>query len=273
MKLAITTDAISQDFETAVLLSLEWGIDCFEFKRLHHKRVPDVTPDEVKIVQNVVRAKAVQICSIAPGCFKVPLDRERVQAEQKRLGQSLELAERLSVRMLVVFGFEKDLVRSREDALPQVVDYLGAAAQEAARRGCVLCVENERGHWVENPRDLAWVVRQVNSPTLRINWDPGNVIGTGAEAPFPQGYTLIHDLISHMHIKDLQALPDGKHRNVMVGEGEVDWCGQLSAMLQAGYQGYAVIEPHFGCRIDSSRAHIVQTRRLLREATLRSKSK
>lgn len=266
MKLAINTDAISQDFETAVILALEWGIDCFEFKRIHHKRIPYVTPDEIDIVKSVVRSHHVTLCSLAPGVFKCPLDPQFMAEEQRKLELSLELADSLEVSRLIVFGFNRDQTRTSEQAMSQITDVLGRAAAKAHSRGCQLCLENERGQWTEDPRFLARLMSGVNSPALRVNWDPGNVIGTRTMDPYPDGYRAIREWVAHVHVKDLIVDGNGKHQNIMMGQGAVDWVGQFEALIEDGFDGYAVIEPHFGCRIGSSRSHIAETKTLLRRA-------
>lgn len=266
MKLAINTDAISQDFETAVILALEWGIDRFELKRIHHKRVPDVTADEIKIIKSIINAKQVKLCSLAPGLFKSRLDAKFIIEENRKLELSLNLAEELEVDRLIVFGFDRDTERTPDEAVSQITDVLGAAAERTRARGCRLCLENERNQWTEDPRILARVMSGVNSPALKVNWDPGNVIGTRTVGPYPEGYKMIREWIGHLHIKDLLVDSKGIHQNVMMGLGEVDWVGQFEALIGDGYSEYAVIEPHFGCRVASSRAHIVETQRLLRQA-------
>ena len=37
LKLAIPTDAISMDIETSFLVGLDWGINCYELKRLFNR--------------------------------------------------------------------------------------------------------------------------------------------------------------------------------------------------------------------------------------------
>lgn len=266
MKLAIYTDAISQDFETAVILALEWGIDCFELKRVHHKRVPDLTQTEVGIVKSVLRAKEVTLCSLAPGLFKTRLEANSISQEQSKLEQSLNLAEDLEVQKIIIFGFEKDQERTPDQAVSQIIDVLGVAADRARARGCKLYVENERGQWTEDPKVLARVMSAVNSPSLMINWDPGNLIGASTVDPYPDGYELIREWVGHLHVKDLFMDAEGRAQNIMMGQGQVDWVGQFEALIGDGFDEYAVIEPHFGCRIGSSRSHIIETKRLLRQA-------
>jgi L-ribulose-5-phosphate 3-epimerase len=273
MRLSIASDAISADFETAVLLGLEWGIEYFELKRIHHKRIPDVTEDEIRIVQNVLKSNAATLSSLAPGLFKVPLEGPRVEQELgPKFDKILALADSLATRSIVIFGFERDDRRTEAEALRQVIDLLGRAAARAEREGAVLFLENDRNMWAEFPESLRRVASGVNSPALRLNWDPCNLIGAHPEKPYPTGYDLVKDFVGHMHVKDATVAAGGGHAHAMMGSGDVDWVGQFERLYRDGYKGFCVIEPHFGSRVESSRSHILGTRKAMRLARARLQS-
>lgn len=271
MKLAINTDAISQDFETAVLLGLEWGIEYFELKRMFGKRMPDISDDEVNLVRKVLRENEVTLSSIAPGLFKIPLDKELIQQEAGiRYDQTLSLADRLQTRSIVIFGFIRDELHHEEDALNQIIDVFGTLATRAEREGMTLLIENDRGLWGESPAAMHRILSGVNSPALKLNWDPGNLIGAFPEAPYPGGYDLLRDYVGHLHVKDAKAANGpNKFTHAMMGCGDVDWVGQFERLILDGYEGYCVIEPHFGSRVSSSRDHVLGTQKALRQARSR----
>jgi L-ribulose-5-phosphate 3-epimerase len=270
MKLSIATDAISADFETAILLGLEWGVEYFELKRVHHKRIPDITEDEVRIVQNVLKTNAATLSTLAPGLFKVPLEGPRVEEELgPKFDKMVALADALQTRKIVIFGFERDDRHTEAEAIRQVIDKLGRAAARAQREGLVLFLENDRNLWAESPASLVQIMKGVNSPSLRLNWDPCNLIGAHPDKPYPTSYELVKDYVSHMHVKDAVRKPTGGHGNAMMGSGEVDWIGQFEHLYRIGYDGFAVIEPHFGSRVESSRSHILETRKAMRLARAR----
>lgn len=264
MKLAVNSDAISQDFETAVLLGLEWGVEYFELKRMYGRRVPDITDDEVRLVQNVLRANGVALSSIAPGLFKIPLERELISQETgKRFDMTAALADRLDTRSVVIFGFVRDDRRTEAEALRQIIDVFGGVAARAEKEGITLFLENDRGLWGESPQAVRGILAGVNSRALRLNWDPGNLIGAFPEAPYPTSYELVREFVGHVHVKDAKATGNGKFAHAMMGSGDVDWVGQFERLLREGYEGYCVVEPHFGNRITSSRDHILETQKAM----------
>jgi len=273
MKLSIATDAISADFETAVLLGLEWGIEFFELKRVHHKRVPGISDDEVRIVQNVLRSNGVTLSTLSPGLFKIPLDDELIEQELgRKFDATIALADRLATRSIVIFGFERDNRRSEADALRQIIDVFGRVAVRAEQEGLVLFLENDRGLWAESPEALYRIMTGVSSSALRLNWDPCNLIGAHPDKPYPTCYDLVSKFVGHMHLKDATITADGGVGHAMMGSGDVDWVGQFERLYREGYKGFCVIEPHFGSRVSSSRSHILETRRLLRLARSRLQS-
>jgi L-ribulose-5-phosphate 3-epimerase len=270
MKLAINTDAISQDFETAVLLGLEWGIEYFELKRMYGRRVPDISDEEIRTVENVLRVNGASLSSIAPGLFKIPLDPAQIAVEAgKRFDMCVALAHRLKTPNVVIFGFVRDDKHREADALKQIIDVFGPLADRAKKEGLTLFLENDRGLWGETPEAVRTILAGVNSPAFRLNWDPGNLIGAVPQAPYPTGYELIRQYVGHVHVKDAKDAGIPKFGHAMMGAGDVDWIGQFERLLRDGYKGYAVIEPHFGSRVSSSRDHILGTRKVLRAAQAR----
>ena len=271
MKISINTDAISQDIETAVLLGVEWGIEYFELKRLYGRRIPDINCDEVRLVQKVLHENEVKLSSLAPGLFRIPLDKELISHEAgTRFDQVVSLANILKTPAIVIFGFIRDNLHREVDALNQIIDVFGPLADRAKREGLTLFIENDRGLWGESPASVHHILAGVNSPALKLNWDPGNLIGAFPEAPYPTGYNLVREHVGHLHVKDAKASQtEQKFTHAMMGSGDMDWVGQFERLIRDGYKGYCVIEPHFGSRVSSSRSHVIETQKALRIARSR----
>ena len=87
------------------------------------------------------------------------------------------------------------------------------------------------------------LVHTVDSPALRVNWDPGNAHHAG-ERPFPDGWEAVRDQVENVHVKDSRRDPDGKMVWAIPGEGEIDWAGQLRALAERNYRGQVTIETH-----------------------------
>ena len=155
-----------------------------------------------------------------------------------------------------------------EKAYPYVRDRLAKAAELASRHGITLMIENEYDLNVGTAKELGRILRDVNSPHLRANWDLANAAMMN-EVPFPDGYREVAGLISHVHVKDVKRDPSsGQLSWAPVGSGIIDWPGQLRALREAQYQGTMSIETHFrpsGDALKNVRASVEGLQKILHD--------
>lgn len=263
-KISISVDCVSADFETAILLGLEWGLEHFELKRLFGRRIPNISKDEVDYIKKILDKYIVKISSISPGLFKNEIGSEVSKEEiNNKLPETIKIANQLGTKNIVLFGFAKQKNTTVKEAIEKISNIYGEIANKAEKEGIRIFIENERGTWVNSHEVLLKVIKNVNSDYLMINWDPCNLIGETKEKPFPDVYNKIKAHVGHMHLKDGKII-ENKFTNIMMGKGEVDWIGQFSALRKNNYKGFCVLEPHFGDRVESSRQHIFETRKLIR---------
>ena len=88
------------------------------------------------------------------------------------------------------------------------------------------------------------MLEAVAHPNLKVVWDPANAYVSG-ETPYPDGYRrLPPERIAHVHAKDCRL--DG-HRPVWcaLGEGGVDWKGQIGALGATVIRGWISLETHW----------------------------
>jgi sugar phosphate isomerase/epimerase len=96
----------------------------------------------------------------------------------------------------------------------------------------------------EDPKLMADFLRSFNSPALRVNYDPANLVMNGFD--HVRGVRDLADFIVHTHAKDGVRGPDGKGREVPLGEGGVQWPEYLGALAEIGYGGFFAIEREVG---------------------------
>ena len=265
MELAIASDEISFDFETAVTLGMKWGVSSFELKRIDRERVPDVPLAAIAEVERVLADTGTSLTSLAPGLFKDEFTPAEAKRELSRMDRSIELAERLGLSRIVVFGFSRSTATS-EGVFDDVIETLDRAASRAGDAGVTLLLENEPAFWVDCPAAAIRVLEAVASPHLKLNWDPCNSLACSGE-PYPSGYALVQSHVAHVHVKDGRLRDDGSTEYVDLGTGEIDWLGQFRALIEDDFDGFCVLEPHFGNRVASSRAAVHAAQRLLAHAS------
>jgi sugar phosphate isomerase/epimerase len=132
-----------------------------------------------------------------------------------------------------------DFVNSDEMLQPEWMDdefaheamkySLTRAAQVAARHRVYLCIE-PHGVFTKESRGLMKIVKLVDSPWIKVNWDTGNAYLAGVEDPY-EGLERVKDDVYHIHAKDISfdqgEAERGKVTGTPVGcacgEGVVDW--------------------------------------------------
>lgn len=266
MRLAIVTDEITPDFESAVRAARGWGIEWFEIRGLASGRLPDVSRQDLDAVTRLVEREGARVSALSPGVFKVPVSAPEVARQlDETLPRTYALAQRWGARIVIVFPFRKEDLAAPEPP-DAVIEALRRAAREAAQAGLRVVLENERGTWAGTGAESAALLRAAGHDNLRLNWDPGNAVAAG-DTPYPDGYQAARGWVAHLHIKDERRSPTG-FETVLPGDGEINWPGQFRALLQDGYDGFFTIETHFGPGLETSQAATARVRQMLHAAHL-----
>jgi sugar phosphate isomerase/epimerase len=163
--------------------------------------------------------------------------------DQPRLTtRAFEIAHRLGARILRVFSYWRSV--KPEECFDGVVTALRALAEKAAKEGVIIGLENEHACNIATASETARVLSAVVHPNLKVVWDPANCYISG-ENPYPEGYRKLPiSRIVHVHAKDCHV--DG-HKPVFgpLGEGGIDWKGQIAALARDGYKGWISLETHW----------------------------
>ncbi|WP_308467185.1 sugar phosphate isomerase/epimerase family protein [Rathayibacter soli] len=134
---------------------------------------------------------------------------------------------------------------------------LSVLAVDAQQAGVVLCVENHFGTMTQTASDTARLVREVDSPAVRVLYDQANLTFTHDE-DWIQAFAVQGDLISHVHVKDLifkdrnapfrasdtaRVKADERAiRSRVVGTGSVPWADIIQELSRRGYDEVLTLE-------------------------------
>jgi sugar phosphate isomerase/epimerase len=286
MEIAIVTDEISGDPQTAIELGLAWGVRAYELRGFGTQRVPLLSPFQKRRIEELLEQYKVRIAAISPGLFKCPhpmskrehfplsiIDHTLYEKwrqprdlvafhRQELLPLSIEYAQAIGAEKIVAFSFERDDMV--EKAVPdEVLAAIQEAAEQCARASLELVIEVEAGFWADTGANTAAIMRAIAHPALGVNWDPGNAIVAG-DTPYPDGYNAVKDYVKHVHFKDVAFSDDGNYHYVL--EGEVAWAEQVAALVEAGYAGIISVETHMEPKVSSAKAMTQRLQALLREA-------
>lgn len=262
LALGLVSDEVDLDFATAARHASGWDISRFEIRCLRSGRVPAVDSAEVRGIAARVRDGSVTITALSPGTFKHPLSRTAEIEEEllSVLPRTIAMAQELGAKMVITFGFQQEQGEPGTHR-QRAVEYLRRASALAAEAGMVLAVENEPGFWCGTGAQTASIIREVGSPAFGANWDPCNAYGT-PERPYPDGYAAIKEYILIVHAKDtsrgalIQCVP--------IGEGVIDWRGQMQALLRDRPVQHVTIETHCHPLVENSRRNAEVLRALMR---------
>jgi sugar phosphate isomerase/epimerase len=120
-----------------------------------------------------------------------------------------------------------------------LVERLGELVDYAARRGVTVAIEPHVGAALDRPERVLWLIRQIDSPSLRINLDFSHFEAVGL--PMAETVQALAPFTVHTHVKDVRGrAPD--HEFLIPGEGGFDYPAFLRVLRDAGYDGAITVE-------------------------------
>jgi len=119
-------------------------------------------------------------------------------------------------------------------------------AKIAADGGVILAHENCSGWGGLSAENSNILLREVNSPALKVVFDTGNPVTYRQDAW--EYYKAVYDDIVYVHIKDAKIV-DGKEVYTYCGEGDGYVKEIVTDLLAKGYDGGFSIEPHLAAII------------------------
>ncbi|MBT3605711.1 MAG: sugar phosphate isomerase/epimerase [Candidatus Latescibacteria bacterium] len=251
MELAYFADEVDkEDFDEAVRLGVEAGATGIELRGgIWGKRVQQIDDDEVKRVQDVLAKYNVKILSVGSPVGKCAHDNPEELAEhQKMFERMVELAKAFDTTVIRGFAFWNPNRKSGDrtnrpgvtNYLDTLVPFLTPIVNLAAQEGVTFSLENEGACLAGSCAEALEVATALgDSPGFSFCWDVNNGISCGENA-MPDGYSLIKDRMTHLHIKP----NDDKELNP-IRNSDLQYVDLIKQVLSDGYTGAASIE-HWG---------------------------
>lgn len=286
MQLAAITDEISQDFEHALDVLVEYGADAAELRGLWGVNIADLTDEQARRARQALNARHLQVACLSTPFFKCDLEigttnegeaagRMHLAAPRRReqqmdmLRRCIQLADLFETSLLRIFSFWRKAPYT-PDVEDRIVQELEEPVDIATNEGVTLVLENEHSCYVGTGGEAARMATRIDAPSLRLVWDPGNAFFAG-ERPYPEGYEAVRPWAAHVHVKDAVTVETPDHGTqpkwCVVGTGEIDYTGQFAALDRDGYSGFISLETHYvpehGTPEEGSRACLAALREML----------
>ncbi len=245
--LGVFTDEVSQDFEKALDFAVGFGCTHVEIRSAWDIKQPqDFSASQVERMKALLADRGLSVVGIASPFYKCALDDPRERSRHiEILRESIALARELGTDLVRGFAFWR--VEGMDAAWPRIVGAFAEPIRIVEAEGITLGLENEPATCLLDARYQERLLHDLGSPRVKAIWDPGNDAYAGApEPPYPAGYERVRNRIVHVHVKD--ATHDPARRQgafVPVGEGDVDWRGQLRRLDEDGYTGCVSLETHW----------------------------
>jgi sugar phosphate isomerase/epimerase len=266
----VVSDEIDEDPRVATEVARDLGMDTIELGSVWLRPATALSSHEAAQIEGLVAQAGLRVNMILTPCLKgilladIPAGQVArapiFQAHMEELRRGIALARRFGAAVRI-FSFRKEgmvglgnpsprLPRGGDipsDTLAKIVEGLAIACDMAAEAGVTLALENVRSCYANTGTNTRRIVDAVGADNLKVIWDPANSFVSGQEA-YPEGYEQLDKAsIIDVHVKDavLRDTATGWTEWACVGQGGVDYAGQLAAQRRDGYAGPLTIETHW----------------------------
>ena len=201
----------------------------------------DWSASERAALRRSISNTGVKIMSMClSGHRKYPLGSH--SPELRRQGQdilrkAIDFAGDVGLRVVQVMGYDVFYETSDEETGANFIDGLRLGARWAGQSGVMLGLENLDTPYVENLSTALSIIREIDSPWLRLYPDIGNLAAAGYYPP--DELTLAKGQLLGVHVKD--AMPK-VIRGIPFEKGIVPFRETFQALVKSGFWGLIGIE-------------------------------
>ncbi|MBT5708689.1 MAG: sugar phosphate isomerase/epimerase [Verrucomicrobia bacterium] len=260
-KLGVITDGISRDFEHALQVMTEAGLEYAELQYLWDKEVGDLNDDEMARAKGLVDKFGVKVSCISRHNFAGMLvgATEVGDANHSKhmdgLTRCIDMAQAFNCSRVRIMSFRREMILFGHDgadhwivshgAWDKLLKLLEAPVKLAEERGVTLVLETGNNAMIPSAYLGRKLVDDMGSEHLKILWDPGNSL-YASEAAFPDGYECLKGgYLGHFHIKDqIVDMPKATVSFCEFGSGQMAPYleGIAKGLVEDNYQGIVSFE-------------------------------
>ena len=227
-------------FVDAVKKAAELGVDGLQmYATQGWLKYDEMTKDKIRETLDIVHSHGLvfsAICGDFGRGFMNPEDNKwKVEASKRIVDLSNELGCSIVTTHIGKIPLEKnETYKIMQDACRELALYADSV-------NAAFAVETGP----EKAVVLAEFLDSLGAMGVRVNFDPANLVMCVADRP----ETAVHELakyIVHTHAKDGKMLPDGKHIELPLGEGDVNFDTYIPNLAKTGFDGFLTIEREVG---------------------------
>lgn len=232
-------DEISPDFTEQCRVAAGLGLTYVELRSAWDVNLLDLEPGRLAEMSRILAEHGLRVSSIGSPIGKIYID-EDFAPHLDRMRHAAEVAHHFQAPYVRIFSFFLRPGANPADHRDEVISRMRQLTRVAEAADLVLLHENEKQIYGDVPRRCLDIVRSVDSPHLRLAWDPANFVQVGVR-PYSDGYAMLREHLEYMQIKDALAA-DGMVVPAGKGDGEV--ARTCRALRHDGFDGFFSLEPH-----------------------------
>ncbi len=222
MKIGVITDGISQDFEYALNIVDESGLEFIELQYLWDKEIGDQTNEEVQRIKELVASHNLKISCLSRhilGGVKVndvDIEGPGYKKQYEALKRNIEIAKELDCPIVRAFSGGREVIMFgsggakkwvvNNSAWNNLIKLMKPFAKLAEDEDITVAIETGNNAAVCSGYLARKLVDDVGSDHLQIIWDIPNTLSCG-EIPYPEGYDSVRPVTTHIHLKDAEVFP------------------------------------------------------------------
>jgi len=240
-KLSAFADEVTDDFLEQVKYLAGENVGYIEIRFVNQKNVMDLTRNELNEAKKMIADHGLKVCAIGSPIGKVKLD-EPFEPHLDKFKHAVDLALFFETPYIRVFSYYPPEGKRIGDYRNEVMERMSAKVEILNDVDVIMVHENETdiyGHTAENCADI---VKTVNSPKLRLVYDPANFVwGQKITDNVEKCWPLMKPYVVHIHIKDWKL---GDTLGSIPGEGDGQIKELLAELAAMNYEGCLTMEPH-----------------------------
>ena len=234
-------DEISDDFTEQCQVAAGLGLQFIEVRSAWGINILDLDAQQLATVRQTLADHGLAVSSIGSPIGKIPIN-EDFEPHLQRARHAGEVANLLGAGFIRIFSFFITDGSDPDDHRDEVLRRMTALAEVATDAGVIMLHENEKEIYGDIPRRCLDIVTSVDSPNLKLAWDPANFVQVGVR-PFTEGYDDLRPHVAYVQIKDA-LLADASV--VVAGAGDGELVETVRALRADGFDGFFSLEPHLG---------------------------
>jgi sugar phosphate isomerase/epimerase len=192
-------DEISDDFTEQCQVAAGLGLQFIEVRSAWGINILDLDAQQLATVRQTLADHGLAVSSIGSPIGKIPID-EDFEPHLQRARHAGEVANLLGAGFIRIFSFFIRDGSDPDDHRDEVLRRMTALAEVATDAGVIMLHENEKEIYGDIPRRCLDIVTSVDSPNLRLAWDPANFVQVGVR-PFTEGYADLRPHVAYVQIK------------------------------------------------------------------------